>query len=106
MNGRGDHGSVQIRFAQPATDLTKSGYQLSDRRRPVRELGRIGRFFAGSGWVSVGVGSGRNLLDLAENWVDLAEIWRIWPKIGLVWRDLEEISPDLYKITLDLARSD
>ena len=91
----------QVTNFQPNPRLTRPSQvtNFQTRRQPVRELGRIGRFFAGSGRVSIGVGSGRNLPDLAENWADLAEIWRIWLKISFVWRDL-------YKIMLDLARSD
>ena len=85
MNGRGDHGSVQLGFAQPATDSTKSGYQLSDPSPTGQRVGSDWTVLSGSGRVSIGVGSGRNLPDLAENWADLAEIWRIWPKTSFVW---------------------
>ena len=40
------------------------------------------------GRVSVGVGSSRNSLDLAENLANLVEIRRIRPKTGREWRDL------------------
>ena len=92
--GRSRSGLPNPRLTRPS-QVTN----FQTRRQPVRELGQIGQFFAGSGRVSIGVGSGRNLPDLAENWADLAEIWRIWPKISFVWRDL-------YKIMLDLVRSD
>ena len=87
--GRGVHGSVRVRFVpNPQPTQPSRVTNIQTRRRPVRESGRIGRFFIGSGRVSVGVRFGQNSPNLAENWADLVEIRRIWPKTGLVWLDL------------------
>ena len=90
MNGRGDHGSVQVRFAQPAIDLTKSGYQLSDPPLTGQRVGSdwtvLCRKWSGlyRGWIwpkLAGFGwklgrSGWNLANLAKNWPCMARSWR------------------------------
>ena len=68
MNGRGDQGLVQVGFAQPATDSTKSGYQLSD---PSPTGQRVG-----SDWTV-----------LCQKWSGLHR-GRIWPKLAGFGRKL------------------